>query len=96
MSIKGAIALFPDWYIDKQRDTAWRDALGHWLFRWHVSYREKNEIVQDRGKSWLVPESGYYWYTADWSKGLTERYSSMFGPFTSMIAALADCETAHK
>lgn len=54
--------------------------------RWHVSYREA-------GTQGILEADGWCWYAADYQDN---RFSSLFGPFSSAEAARADCETAHR
>ena len=69
----------------------WRVDPGNEQGRWHVSYRQANTFGSVRGQ--VLESDGWYWWTADWSG---QRFSSMFGPFVSAVAAMTDCLTAHK
>lgn len=80
-----------DWFetaTDKR--SYWRIDPNNQHMRWHVSYQQAG-VIGSKGE--VVTADGWYWYTANWK---SVRFSSMFGPFPSHVAAMADCETAHK
>lgn len=59
--------------------------------RWHVGYHFARMIGSVPGQ--VLEADGWYWHTADWTGN---QFSSMFGPFSSEAAAMADCEAAHR
>jgi hypothetical protein len=79
-----------DWNIT-DNPSYWRIDPDNEQMRWHVSHREANTFGNVKGQ--ILEADGWYWWTADWDGN---RFSSMFGPFSSGVAAMADCETAHK
>ncbi len=49
----------------------------------------------DRMQWWVVPsDDGWVWFS--FMHTTSQRTSSLFGPFSSWQAAVADCESVHK
>jgi hypothetical protein len=68
----------------------WRiDPDSKWV-RWHVAYHKAGTLGSNHGQ--ILDSDGWYWWTANF-EGI--KFSSMFGPFSSDVAAAADCEVTH-
>jgi hypothetical protein len=67
----------------------WRVDPTNESIRWHVAFHRGNTFGSVKGQ--VLEADGWYWWTADWDGN---RFSSMFGPFSSDVAAMADCSVS--
>ncbi len=64
---------------------------------WHKSDTRRDYYWRDAdNETWRVKKDVDGWYWRVTAKGSSEPLSSEYGPFSSHVAAMADCETAHK
>ncbi len=69
----------------------WRESPKDPEVRFHVSQQKARTFGSIPGQ--ILSEDGWYWYTGDIHG---RRFSSMYGPFTSAVSAMADCEVANR
>jgi len=79
------------WYTT-ENGNRWRFDPANPHIRWMVVYCVKSAEVHEYPTAF--EKDGWHWYSVDTITH--QRTSSLSGPFTSQLAAIADCETAHK